>query len=169
MAGRKAKDCWSRRGIEWTDVNVATHGNEMKSSDGRCAPSQFRRRFFFAVAAAAALSPVTTGAALAAYDHYLTSTIVGTMTQAEARSFAGAVDKALRSTEDGEEMHWRAPATPRHAVTNATITPLQTKRDHGQPCRQLRSELKRASNEESWTGWFCQQIDGRWRARAVDQ
>lgn len=102
-------------------------------------------------------------------DHYLTSTIVGTMTQSEARAFASAVNRALTATEDGTAVSWRTQATPRRPATYARITPLQSKTDHGQPCRQIRSELQRSSNEESWTGWFCRQPDGRWRARAVDE
>ncbi|WP_223819631.1 hypothetical protein [Cupriavidus cauae] len=102
-------------------------------------------------------------------DHYLASTIVGTMTQSEARAFASAVNRALNTTEDGTPVSWRTQATPRRPATYARITPLQSKTDHGQPCRQIRSELQRSSNEESWTGWFCRQPDGRWRARAVDE
>ncbi|WNG68471.1 hypothetical protein [Cupriavidus gilardii] len=101
-------------------------------------------------------------------DHYLTSTIAGTMTQSEARAFASAVNRALTATEDGTAVSWRTQATPRRPATYARITPLQSKTDRGQPCRQIRSELKRSSNEESWTGWFCKQPDGRWRARAVE-
>lgn len=126
-----------------------------------------RRRLALALAGWAGwLLPVPAGAA---FDHFLASTIVGTMTQAEARSFAAAVDKVLRKRADGDALRWQAPETPRHPATEAVITPLQTKQDRGQPCRQIRSELRRASNEEQWTGWFCRQIDDRWRARAVDQ
>ncbi|MDF9431871.1 hypothetical protein EM868_19030 [Cupriavidus gilardii] len=122
-----------------------------------------------APALALALALSASPPARAYVDHYLASTVVGTMTQSEARAFAAAVNRALNATEDGTAVSWRTQATPRRAATYARITPLQSRTDHGQPCRQIRSELKRSSNEESWTGWFCKQPDGRWRARVVEE
>lgn len=133
------------------------------------APACPPRRLAPVLAFALAFAALSASAPARAYvDHYLASTIVGTMTQSEARAFASAVDRALTATEDGTAVSWRTQATPRRPATFARITPLQSKTDHGQPCRQIRSELQRSSNEESWTGWFCKQPDGRWRARVVE-
>ena len=132
------------------------------------APARLPLLPWLAPALAFALALGAPAPARAYVDHYLASTIVGTMTQSEARAFAAAVNRALSATEDGAAVSWRTQATPRRPATYARITPLQSKTDHGQPCRQIRSELQRSSNEESWTGWFCKQPDGRWRARVVE-
>ncbi|MBY4896006.1 hypothetical protein [Cupriavidus sp. AU9028] len=102
-------------------------------------------------------------------DHYLASTIVGTMSQSEARSFAGAVNRALTGSADGAVTPWSVPATRRRPAIRATISVLESRQDMRQPCRRVRSELRRASNQESWTGWFCRQGDGRWKASIVGQ
>lgn len=155
--------------MEQTADNQQHKAGDRRSIGGSAPLASGRARRWPTVALAGGALWLLPAPAGAAFDHFLASTIVGTMTQAEARSFAAAVDKVLRKRPDGAALQWQAPQTPRHPATEAVITPLQTKQDRGQPCRQIRSELRRASNEEQWTGWFCKQIDDRWRARTVDQ
>lgn len=115
-----------------------------------------------------AVLTIWTPAAQAYVDHYLSGTIVGTMAQSEARSFAAAVNRVLTASPDGAVKPWSVPASRRRPAIRATITVLESRRDAGQPCRRLRSELRRASNEERWTGWFCRHGDGRWKARIIE-
>jgi surface antigen len=120
-------------------------------------------------AGAALVAALALGAhpAHAYLDNYLSNTIVGSMTPAEARAFSQAAGKALADTADGEAMDWTAPAQGNREPVRANIRALESKTDQGQPCRRMRTELRRGTSEEHWTGWFCKQSDGQWKSRKV--
>ncbi|MGO4304375.1 MULTISPECIES: RT0821/Lpp0805 family surface protein [unclassified Cupriavidus] len=105
--------------------------------------------------------------ALAYFDNYLSGSIIGTLTKQEAASVAVSVRKALNDTADNQTVEWHYPAAGRRQAVDGTITPIATKTDKGQTCRRLKSELKRGSATEGWSGWFCKQSDGTWKARQV--
>lgn len=107
--------------------------------------------------------------ALAYFDHYLSGSIVGTLNQKEAASLQKIVRKALVDTADDTAVEWHYPAEGRRQAVDGTITPVQSKTDKGQPCRRLKSELKRGSATEAWSGWFCKQSNGQWKARQVSE
>ncbi|MBY4947594.1 hypothetical protein K6V92_13295 [Cupriavidus respiraculi] len=100
-------------------------------------------------------------------QNYMSNTVVGSMTQAEAKSFSQAAGKALASTADGDTMEWTSPAQGRREPVHATIKALESRTDQGQPCRRMTTELKRGTSEERWTGWFCKQANGQWKSRRV--
>ncbi|WP_019450807.1 RT0821/Lpp0805 family surface protein [Cupriavidus sp. BIS7] len=105
--------------------------------------------------------------ALAYFDNYLSGSIVGTLTKKEAASLQQAVRKALNETEDNQSVEWHYPAEGRRQAVDGTISPIATKTDKGQSCRRLKSELQRGGATEAWSGWFCKQADGKWKARQV--
>ncbi|MFS8974693.1 RT0821/Lpp0805 family surface protein [Cupriavidus necator] len=105
--------------------------------------------------------------AQAYFDNYLTGTIIGTMNDKEGQSFARSVRTALNDTADGQAVAWTFPAAGRRQQIDGTITPVESKTDKGQPCRRLKSDLKRGSSEEHWNGWFCKQPNGQWKSRHV--
>lgn len=105
--------------------------------------------------------------ALAYFDNYLSGSIVGTLTQKEAASLQQSVRKALNDTEDNKPVEWHYPAEGRRLAVDGTISPVVTKTDQGQTCRRLKSELQRGSATEAWSGWFCKQANGAWKARHV--
>ncbi|MDF3837218.1 RT0821/Lpp0805 family surface protein [Cupriavidus basilensis] len=105
--------------------------------------------------------------ALAYFDHFLSGTIIGTMSQKEAASYAQTVKKAITATPEGETLQWTFAAAGRRQQIDATVTPVRSKTDQGQSCRQLKTELKRGSDQENWSGWFCKQSDGQWKSRKV--
>ena len=105
--------------------------------------------------------------ALAYFDNYLSGSIIGTLTKKEAASLQQAVRHALNDTEDNKSVEWHYPAEGRRDAVDGTISPVATKTDKGQSCRRLKSELQRGSATEAWTGWFCKQADGTWKARHV--
>lgn len=105
--------------------------------------------------------------AFAYFETYLSGSIVGTLTQKEAASLKSSVRTALNSTEDNKVVEWHYPAENRRQAVDGTITPVATKTDNGQTCRRLKSDLKRGSATEAWSGWFCKQSNGTWKARHV--
>jgi len=105
--------------------------------------------------------------ALAYFDNYLTSTIVGTMNKKESTSFMQTLGKTLNEAPDGQAASWTYPAEGKRQQLDGTLTPLVTRTDAGQKCRRLKTELKRGTAEEHWTGWFCKQPDGQWKSRQV--
>ncbi|WP_042878303.1 RT0821/Lpp0805 family surface protein [Cupriavidus necator] len=105
--------------------------------------------------------------AQAYFDNYLSGTIIGTMNEKEGTSFAKSVRKALNDTADGQAVEWTYPAAGRRQQIDGTITPIESKTDKGQPCRRVKSDLKRGSAEEHWNGWFCKQPSGQWKSRHV--
>lgn len=106
--------------------------------------------------------------AFAYFQNYLSGSIIGTLTQKEAASLQKAVGKALNDTEDDKVVEWHYPAENRRQAVDGTISPVATKTDKGQKCRRLKSDLKRGSATEAWSGWFCKQSNGTWKARHVE-
>jgi surface antigen len=121
------------------------------------------------IACAALLAALALGGSPAhAYlDNYLSNTIVGSMNPAEAKAFSQAAGKALADTADGDTMAWTSPTQGRREPVQANIKALETRTDQGQACRKMRTELRRGTSEEHWTGWFCKQADGQWKSRKV--
>lgn len=105
--------------------------------------------------------------ALAYFDNYLSGSIIGTLNQKEAAALQQVVRKALVDTADDTAVEWHYPAEGRRQAIDGTITPVQSKTDKGQSCRRLKSDLKRGSASEAWSGWFCKQSNGQWKARQV--
>ncbi|PVY69665.1 outer membrane surface antigen [Cupriavidus alkaliphilus] len=103
------------------------------------------------------------------FDNYLSGTIIGTLNDKEGASLAKSVRAALNDTADGQSVAWTYPAAGRRQQIDGTITPVESKTDKGQPCRRLKSDLKRGSAEEHWSGWFCKQSNGQWKSRHVDE
>jgi len=130
-----------------------------------------RRQIRLAVGASlgCALLLGTAQPAFAYFQTYLSGSIVGTLTQKEAASLQKSVRKALDDTEDNQTVEWHYPAEARRQAADGTITPVATKTDKGQKCRRLKSDLKRGSATEAWSGWFCKQSNGTWKARHVDE
>ncbi|WP_420996889.1 hypothetical protein ACKI2N_028600 [Cupriavidus sp. 30B13] len=118
-----------------------------------------------ACAAVLALAPATP--ALAYFDTFINSTVIGKMNQQESASLAKRVREVLDTGADGATAQWNYPATKGRRAIDGTLTPVRSKTDQGQSCRQLRTQLKRDGLEDNWTGWFCKQSDGRWKSRKV--
>ncbi|WP_423198592.1 MULTISPECIES: RT0821/Lpp0805 family surface protein [unclassified Cupriavidus] len=110
---------------------------------------------------------IASAPAQAYFDHYLSGSIVGTLNQKEAASLKKMVRQALVDTADNTPVEWNYPAEGRRQAIHGTIVPVQSKTDKGQPCRRLKSDLNRGSATESWSGWFCKQSNGQWKARQV--
>ncbi|EKZ96178.1 RT0821/Lpp0805 family surface protein [Cupriavidus metallidurans] len=129
----------------------------------------FRRHFRLAIAATAgcALLLGASQPALAYFDNYLSGSIVGTLNKKEVASLQQTVRKALNDTEDNQVVEWHYPGEGRRQAVDGTVSPIATKTDKGQSCRRLKSELKRGSATEAWSGWFCKQSNGTWKARQV--
>ncbi|PLP99753.1 RT0821/Lpp0805 family surface protein [Cupriavidus pauculus] len=106
--------------------------------------------------------------AFAYFQTYLSGSIIGTLTKKEAASLQQSVGKALNDTEDNQVVEWHYPAENRRQAVDGTISPIATKTDQGQKCRRLKSDLKRGSATEAWSGWFCKQSNGTWKARHVE-
>ncbi|SCU73339.1 conserved exported hypothetical protein [Cupriavidus necator] len=117
----------------------------------------------------AALLFAAAAPAQAYFDNYLSGTIIGTLNDKEGASLAKSVRTALNDTADGKTVAWTFPAAGRRQQIDGTITPIESKTDKGQPCRRLKSDLKRGSAEEHWSGWFCKQSNGQWKSRHVDE
>lgn len=123
------------------------------------------------------LALVLTGAALFAtatpsfayFREVLASTIIGSMSQAELKSFTKAIGNTLVNTADNTPAQWAWPAKGKQPAIDATITPLESKTDAGQSCRRLQSELTRGSSKEQWTAWLCKQPSGEWKLRRLAQ
>jgi len=129
-----------------------------------------RRPRGIAVAASlAALLVAASPSAFAYFENYLSGSIIGTLTQKEAASLQKSVRTALVDTEDNKAVEWHYPAENRRQAVDGTISPVETRTDKGQTCRRLKSELKRGSATEAWSGWFCKQSNGTWKARHVGE
>lgn len=130
-------------------------------------PARLAARPRTAALGLAAMLAVATHPAHAYLQNYMTNTVVGSMTEAEAKSFSQAAGKALADTADGDTMEWTSPTQGKGEPVHATIKALESKTDQGQPCRKMTTELKRGTSEERWTGWFCKQANGHWKSRKV--
>ncbi|WP_458765635.1 hypothetical protein [Cupriavidus basilensis] len=114
---------------------------------------------------AALLAPAAP--AFAYLDTFVHGMVIGNMSQKESASLAQSVSKVLNDGTDGTMASWTSPAEARRKPIEGQLTPLRSKTDKGQSCRQLKMQLRRADQEDNWTGWFCKQSDGRWRSRQV--
>lgn len=119
------------------------------------------------IAAVAAMGILSHSPAIAYFDHYMTGTVAGSLSQTEAESFTTAFREMLASVPDGEQRLWRMPARAGQAEVVATIRMTRTVTDQGQKCRQVRTSMERGSNKDQWTGWHCQQSNGEWKSRKV--
>ncbi|MGN5352143.1 hypothetical protein ACQ4P5_08375 [Ralstonia sp. L16] len=126
-----------------------------------------RRRLALAFAGAALFASATPS--FAYFRNVLASTIIGSMSPTELKSFTKAIGDVLKSAADNTPAQWTAPARGKQAAVDATITPLETKTDAGQSCRRLQSELTRGSSKEQWTAWLCKQPSGEWKLRQLAQ
>ena len=126
-----------------------------------------RRRLALAFAGAALFASATPS--FAYFRNVLASTIIGSMSPTELKSFTKAIGDVLKSTADNTPAQWTSPARGKLAAVDATITPLETKTDAGQSCRRLQSELTRGSSKEQWTAWLCKQPSGEWKLRQLAQ
>lgn len=125
------------------------------------------RRLALALAGAALLGAATPS--FAYFRNVLASTIIGSMSQTELKSFTKAIGSALVNTADNTPAQWTWPAKGRLPAIDATITPLESRTDAGQSCRRLQSELSRGSSKEQWTAWLCKQPSGEWKLRRLAQ
>lgn len=125
------------------------------------------RDLALALASAALLASATPS--FAYFRNVLASTIIGSMSPTELKSFTKAVGDALVNTADNTPAQWTWPAKGKQAAIDATITPLESKTDGGQSCRRLQSELTRGTSKEQWTAWLCKQPSGEWKLRRLTQ
>jgi len=120
-----------------------------------------------AAATLASLPLLCSRPALAYFDTFVNNTVMGSMNQAESAAFAKAMRQVLDEGQDGTPAPWSVGASKGRAAITGSITPVRTKTDQGQQCRQIRTELERGTNHDQWSNWFCKQPDGRWRSRKV--
>ena len=126
-----------------------------------------RHRCVLALIGAALLATATPS--FAYFRDVLASTIIGSMSQTELKSFTQAIGNALSSAADNTPAQWTWPAKGKQLAIDATITPLESKTDAGQACRRLQSELTRGTSKEQWTAWLCKQPSGEWKLRRLAQ
>lgn len=126
-----------------------------------------RQLFRASLACAPLLALAPASPAFAYFDNFINSTVVGKMNQKESASLAQHVRKVLDTGADGAAVPWNYPATRGRRAIEGSITPLRTKTDQGQSCRQLRTQRQRDGLEDNWTSWFCKQGDGSWKSRRV--
>lgn len=117
-------------------------------------------------AAAGIAAAVSAWPAWGYFDHYLSGTIVGTLGQAQLNSAWDVFGKTMDQSADGASVAFSLPADQRHRAVEGSFTPLQTRTDRGDACRQVRSEFRRAGQSESWTGWYCKE-QGGWKSRKL--
>ncbi|WP_171514509.1 RT0821/Lpp0805 family surface protein [Cupriavidus necator] len=91
------------------------------------------------------------------------------MNKAEKDELLRAINTLLDNGKDRTAAPWNYPAKGSRKEIKGTLTPLKTKTDQGQSCRQLNVRLQRAQQSGNWTGWFCKQSDGRWLSRSVSR
>lgn len=116
-------------------------------------------RAFGALALAAAVWP-----AHAYFDHFLQGTIIGTLDKEQTAALTTTFSKTLSESDDGATVPFHLPASGRSKATDGTFTPLKTRMENDQRCRQIRSELRQQGRAaERWLGWYCQQKDGDWK------
>ncbi|MDR3383498.1 RT0821/Lpp0805 family surface protein [Cupriavidus basilensis] len=124
-------------------------------------------RLFLRRALLCAVTLVPAAPALAYFDSFIHGTVIGSMSQKEAAALYKTVSKTLDDGADGAVVPWTYPASGKRKPIEGNLTPMNGKTDKGQSCRQLKLQLKRADQEDNWTGWFCKQGDGRWRSRKL--
>jgi len=121
-----------------------------------------KQRVIVLAAVAAALG--TAAPAHAYFDHFLNGTIVGTLGKAGTDELTSTFGRVMNDSQDGTSVPIKLPPNDAGKVTEGTITPLKTRMESGQRCRQVRTELKQAGRQpERWRGWYCLQADGSWK------
>ncbi|WP_439685855.1 Surface antigen domain-containing protein [Cupriavidus oxalaticus] len=113
----------------------------------------------------AGLAPA--GTAIAYFDHYLAGTVVGTLTQKQLDVLTDVFRRTLEQGADGARVPFTLPPDTRERKVEGAFTPLRSRQDHGDRCRQLHSEFRRAGVSESWTGWYCKEKGGDWKSRKL--
>lgn len=102
--------------------------------------------------------------ALAYFDNFLTGTIIGTLGKDQTAELKSTFGKTLSESDDGNSVPFHLPASGKSKATDGTFTPLKTRTENGQRCRQVRSDLRQQGRQpERWVGWYCQQPDGDWK------
>lgn len=110
---------------------------------------------------------MSAGPAVAYFDHYLGGTVVGTLTQDQLAVLTDVFRKTLEQGADGVRVPFTLPPDARQRRVEGSFTPLRSRQDRGDRCRQLRSEFRRAGETEAWTGWYCKEKDGNWKSRKL--
>lgn len=101
--------------------------------------------------------------ATAYFSHFLQGTILGTLSRDQTNAFIRTFKGALSQAPDNEATPFQFPADKNHGAIDGTLRVLHTRTDHGQRCRQMRTEVNRGSQKERWTGWWCKQANGDWK------
>ncbi|WP_042884950.1 hypothetical protein [Cupriavidus necator] len=117
--------------------------------------------------AACIAGAMSSGPALAYFDHYLGGTIVGTLTPAQVTALTDVFRRTLEQGADGTRVAFRLPPDARERQVEGSFTPMHSRHDRGDRCRQLRSEFRRAGETEAWTGWYCKEKNGEWKSRKL--
>jgi hypothetical protein len=99
------------------------------------------------------------------FDHFLNSTIIGTLQKDEVPTYVRLYKDALSNTPDGGSVPVQFPAVGRRPAIDGTLTLEGSRKDQGSACRRVRAELAQAGRKERWVGWFCQTPDGDWKRR----
>lgn len=98
------------------------------------------------------------------FDHFLNATIVGTLGKAGTEQLTTTFNRVMSDSADGTTEPIKLPPNNAGKVTEGSITPLQTRTEGGQRCRQVRTEFRQSGRQpERWKGWYCQQADGSWK------
>lgn len=119
----------------------------------------------WAVAAATmAIAIATVGPAHAYFDHFLNATIVGTLGKAGTDELTTTFNRVMSESADGTTVPIKLPPNNAGKVTEGSITPLQTRTEANQRCRQVQTEFRQTGRpSERWKGWYCQQPDSSWK------
>lgn len=129
--------------------------------------SRYRVLHALACVAACVAGLAPPGTAVAYFDHYLAGTIVGTLTKSQLEVLTGVFRKTLEQGADGVRVPFTLPPDTRQRQVEGAFTPLSTRQDRGDRCRQLHSEFRRAGESENWTGWYCREKNGDWKSRKL--
>ncbi|CAG9164498.1 hypothetical protein [Cupriavidus pampae] len=98
------------------------------------------------------------------FDHFLNQTIVGTLGKAGTDELVSTFGRVMSESEDGTTVPIKLPPNNAGKVTEGTITPLKTRTEAGQRCRQVQTEFRQEGRKsERWKGWYCQQPDLSWK------
>lgn len=125
------------------------------------------RRFSTAIVVASLVQASMPAAAY--FNHFLEGTILGTLSRSQSDAFARNFKRTLSEAPDNEAVPFHFPADKRHGAIDGTLRVLHSKAEHGQRCRQMRTEVHRGSQKERWTGWWCKQENGDWKRRTSDK
>lgn len=127
----------------------------------------YRCRLAFAFAGATLLAVATSS--FAYFRNVLASTITGSTSPAELKSFTKAIGDALRDTADNTPTQWTSAAADKQSATGATTILLGPRTDAGQSHRRLQSRFAYGGSREQRAAWLCKQPSGGWKLRQVAQ